>query len=259
MSHNDLPQPVFLSPDWPAPANIRAATSTRIGGVSHLEFASFNLGGHVGDGAGAVATNREILQNVLCLPEQPLWLTQVHGIEVMRRDGSSENRFPREYDACYSNQPGAVCAVLTADCLPVLFCSREGREVAAAHAGWRGLVDGVLPATLREFACDRSGILAWLGPAIGPHSFEVGKDVRERFMSQWQVYGSQQVADCFVAHGDRHWLCDMYALACLQLRAEGVEAIYGGGEDTCADWQRFYSFRRDGDTGRMASLVWRTE
>ncbi|HQQ63904.1 MAG TPA: peptidoglycan editing factor PgeF [Pseudomonadales bacterium] len=258
MSHQGLPHPVFINPDWPAPANIRAATSTRLGGVSHLEYASFNLGGHVGDSASAVATNREILQEVLSLPEQPLWLTQVHGVRVMRRDGRAETTFPREFDACYSNQPDTVCAVLTADCLPVLFCSRDGSEVAAAHAGWRGLVDGVLPATLREFAGDRSGIMAWLGPAIGPHSFEVGSDVRDRFVSQWQAYGSQQVADCFAAAGEQHWLCDLYALARLQLNAEGIGMIYGGGEDTCADWQRFYSFRRDGDTGRMVSLVWRT-
>lgn len=249
--------PVFLFPDWPAPANVRAATSTRIGGVSHLEYASFNLAGHVGDSADTVASNREILQRVLQLPAQPVWLTQVHGVDVLRRDGNSESKTSHEYDACYSNQKNNVCAVLTADCLPVLFCNRDGTEVAAAHAGWRGLVDGVLETTLREFACDRSEILAWLGPAIGPKSFEVGRDVVDRFLVQWRAYGQKAVAACFVAHGAQHWLCDIYALARLQLHALGVEAVYGGGADTCADWQHFYSFRRDGDTGRMASVIWR--
>lgn len=258
VTHENLAKPVFIFPDWPAPANICAATSTRIGGVSHLEYASFNLGGHVGDSANAVATNREILQAALQLPEQPVWLTQVHGIDVLSLDGSDPVTFPREYDACYSSQPNRVCAVLTADCLPVLFCSRDGREVAAAHAGWRGLVDGVLASTVSTFACEASDILAWLGPAIGPHSFEVGADVRERFLMQWKLYGVDRVDACFTPQTNQRWLCDIYALARLQLNAVGVSAIYGGVEDTCADWQRFYSFRRDGDTGRMATVVWRT-
>ncbi|HSC74771.1 MAG TPA: peptidoglycan editing factor PgeF, partial [Pseudomonadales bacterium] len=159
---------------------------------------------------------------------------------------------------CYSDQPGQVCAVMTADCLPVVFCSGDGKEVAAAHAGWRGLVDGVLLTTLDAFTCPGSEILAWLGPAIGPSSFEVGVDVYRRFLSQWCGYGEKAVTGCFVPQGHERWLCDIYALARLQLRSRGVTAIYGGTEDTCADGQRFYSFRRDGDTGRMASLVWRT-
>ncbi len=252
-----MTDPVFLIPDWPAPANVRAAVSTRSGGVSHIEYASFNLASHVGDSASVVATNREILQASLELPQQPVWLMQVHGVDVLRHDGVTPVKPSHEYDACYSNQPGKVCAVMTADCLPVLFCSRDGEEVAAAHAGWRGLVDGVLATTLSAFACPRSDILAWLGPAIGPASFEVGMDVYNRFLAQWHAYGEREVAGCFVSQGHEHWLCDIYALARLQLRSLGVTAIYGGAEDTCADWQRFYSFRRDGDTGRMASLVWR--
>lgn len=253
---------MFLIPDWPAPTNIRAAISTRVGGVSHIEYASFNLASHVGDNTDAVEANRKILLESLQLPEPPVWLTQVHGVDVLRHDGETPIKTSQEYDACYSDQPDKVCAVLTADCLPVLFCSRDGLEVAAAHAGWRGLVDGVLVSTLDAFSCSRDDIMAWLGPAIGPASFEVGRDLYERFLTQWHAYGEKAIAECFVPHahesGQNHWLCDIYALAHLQLNALGVTAVYGGGEDTCADWQRFYSFRRDGDTGRMASLIWRT-
>jgi YfiH family protein len=250
---------VLLFPDWPAPANIRAAVTTRAGGVSLDDYASFNLAAHVGDGAEMVAANRDILVQSLALPEQPVWLTQVHGVDVLRHDSSRAVKPSLEFDACYSNLPGKVCAVMTADCLPVLFCSRDGKEVAAAHAGWRGLVDGVLITTLNAFACNRSEILAWLGPAIGPASFEVGRDVYDRFVLQWHEYGENAVDACFVAQADARWLCDIYALARLQLRASGVMAIYGGGEDTFADSQCFYSFRRDQVTGRMASLVWRTD
>ncbi len=248
--------PVFLFPDWPAPANVRAATTTRAGGVSHLEYASFNLAGHVGDSADNVATNREILQQALGMPQQPLWCTQVHGVEVLRHDGVTPIKPSHEYDACYSNQKSQVCAVMTADCLPVLFCNRAGTEVAAAHAGWRGLVDGVLETTLQQFACERSEIMVWLGPAIGPKSFEVGRDVHDRFLEQWRAHGRKSVAACFAIRSEQHWLCDIYALARLQLRALGVTAVFGGGLDTCADWQHFYSYRRDGETGRMASLIW---
>lgn len=258
-----MAEPVFLIPDWPAPANIRAAFSTRSGGVSCDAYASFNLAGHVEDSVEDVVANRIILAAALQLPEQPVWITQVHGVDVLLHDGKTPVKPSHEYDACYSNQPGKVCAVMTADCLPVLFCSRDGREVAAAHAGWRGLVDGVLATTLDAFDCPREDVLAWLGPAIGPASFEVGRDVYQRFLTQWHAYGDKAVADCFVEQKHKpgqeqeRWLCDIYALARLQLQALGVAAVYGGGEDTCLD-QRFYSFRRDGVTGRMVALVWRT-
>lgn len=255
-----MSEPVFLFPDWPAPANVRAAVSTRIGGVSHFDYAGFNVASHVGDSADAVATNREQLVAALALPEMPVWLSQVHGVGVLYRDGTSKAAIapPCEYDACYSNQPDTVCAVLTADCLPVLFCSRDGLEVAAAHAGWRGLVDGVLETTVNAFACPRHEVLAWLGPAIGPNSFEVGPEVLARFLECWQDYGRTHVAACFIPHGEQRWLCDLYSLARLQLHKLGIVSIQGGGEDTYADWQRFYSYRRDGETGRMVSLVWRT-
>ena len=257
-----ITEPVFIIPDWPAPANIRAAVSTRSGGVSRNAYASFNLAGHVDDCAEDVEANRMLLAAALQLPEQPVWMSQVHGVDVLRHDGKTPVKPSQEYDACYSNQFGKVCAVMTADCLPVLFCSRDGREVAAAHAGWRGLVDGVLAATLDAFTCQREDVLAWLGPAIGPASFEVGLDVYERFLTQWNAYSEKAVVDCFVAseheQGQERWFCDIYALARLQLQFLGVAAIYGGGEDTCVDNQRFYSFRREGVTGRMVSLVWRT-
>lgn len=252
-----MTKPVFAFPDWPAPHNIRAAVSTRIGGVSQAGYAGFNMAAHVGDNPGSVAANRDILVQSLMLPEQPVWLTQVHGIAVLRHDGTDLAKASLEYDACYSNQPGKVCAVMTADCLPVLFSSQDGLEVAAAHAGWRGLVDGVLAATVGNFACPRSEILAWLGPAIGPANFEVGEDVYKRFLTQWQGYGEQPVKQCFMPQTKTHWLCDIYQLARLQLSALGVRAIFGGDEDTVAELQRYYSFRRDAITGRMASLVWR--
>lgn len=250
--------PVFLIPDWPAPANVRAAISTRAGGVSQGAYADFNVAGHVGDDPVAVSTNRDILQQALQLPEQPVWFTQVHGVDVLRHDGVTTCNPALEYDACYSNQLGKVCAVMTADCLPVLFCSRNGMEVAAAHAGWRGLVDGVLETTVQQFACEHRDIIAWLGPAIGPASFEVGADVRERFLQQWRALGVAAVDACFTPQTGQHWLCDIYALARLQLRSMGIDAVSGGNEDTFADIPRFYSFRRDGDTGRMVSLVWRS-
>lgn len=249
----------YIAPDWPAPANIRAAVTTRVGGVSSAPYGSWNLASHVDDDPQAVARNRELLVQHLSLPEQPLWLTQVHGVDVLRRDGTSLVDLSKPYDACYSNQPNTVCAVLTADCLPVLFCSRDGKEVAAAHAGWRGLATGVLSATVKQFSCQPAEILAWLGPAIGASSFTVGDEVRTQFIQQWSSVDERAVTNCFIKKDDAHWLCDMYALARAQLHALGVGTVRGGGEDTFADAQRFYSYRRDGDTGRMASLIWRVE
>ena len=248
----------FLIPDWPAPAAVRAAVSTREQGLSRGVYAGFNLASHVGDDAACVAANRHWLQSALQLPEQPAWLTQVHGTAVLQRQTCGEV-LPAtlEYDACYTDQPDCVCAVMTADCLPVLFCSRDGQEVAAAHAGWRGLLHGVLATTLAAFRAPASEVLAWLGPAIGPASFVVGDEVREQFCQQWVAYGVDGVAQCFTASGEAQWQCDLYALARLQLGRLGVSGVFGGGEDTCADSRRFYSYRRDGDTGRMVSLIWK--
>lgn len=251
---------ICLAPDWPVPANIRAAVTTRAGGVSHAPYDGLNVASHVGDDLAAVAANRELLARHLSLPEQPVWLTQVHGVDVLRRDGEHISDVSKPYDACYSNQPNTVCAVLTADCLPVLFCSRDGTEVAAAHAGWRGLLAGVLEATVQQFSCAAVDIVAWLGPAIGPQSFEVGTEVRAQFLEQRHNVSEQALIDCFVKReDDEHWLCDIYALARLRLCALGITEVHGGGEDTVVDARRFYSYRRDRNTGRMASLVWRVE
>lgn len=242
------PQPEFLIPDWPAPANVRAAVSTRIGGVSAGPYASLNLGDHVGDEPAAVAENRAILRQVLGLPAEPAWLRQVHGTcSVDAATGAG-----CEADAVHAAAPGGVCAVLTADCLPVLFCRRDGSRVAAAHAGWRGLADGVLESVLAAFGSGPDEVLAWLGPAIGPDAFEVGEEVRQRFIDH-----DPRAVSAFKPSLAGRWLADLYALARLRLAQAGVEAVFGGGECTFHDTGRFFSYRRDGATGRMASLIWR--
>ncbi len=242
-------EPVFLPADWSAPANVSAAVTTRVGGVSEPPFDSFNLARHVGDAPGAVAENRRRLVEALGLPAEPAWLEQVHGTRVADLDCGA----PGRADACVSRGAGRVCAVLTADCLPVLFCDRAGSVVAAAHAGWRGLVGGVLEATVAAMGVPAEDVLAWLGPAIGPASFEVGSEVRDAFLER-----DGAASECFrPGRGDRWW-ADLYALARLRLAAAGVGRVSGGGFDTVADAGRFFSYRRDGRTGRMASLIWST-
>jgi YfiH family protein len=242
-----------ISPQWPAPANVHAATSTRGGGVSLGSFDSLNMAGHVGDEPVSVATNRQRLAEILLLPEKPHWLSQVHGTGVISLDEGSIG-LP-EADASMTQEPGCVCAVLTADCLPVLFCDQAGTRVAAAHAGWRGLAAGVLESTVEALGVPGDQILAWLGPAIGPQFFEVGEEVRQVFVKQ-----NKEASSAFVpsASPDRkgHWLADLYQLARLRLKNVGVTSVYGGGFCTFEDQERFYSFRRDGETGRMASLIW---
>ncbi|VAX04773.1 FIG00003370: Multicopper polyphenol oxidase [hydrothermal vent metagenome] len=241
--------PGLIPVDWPAPKNVRAATTSRIGGVSRAPFDSFNLADHVGDHPVAVLANRELLLEELALPAEPTWLKQVHGSRVISLDGSSI-KLP-EADASVSTEPGRVCAVLTADCLPVLFCDRAGTRVAAAHAGWRGLATGVLEATVAQMAVAPDEIMAWLGPAIGPPAFEVGTDVRTAF-----VDGDATSATAFVALGDGRWLANIDSLARQRLARAGVTAVYGGDRCTYSEAGMFYSYRRDGATGRMASLVW---
>ena len=203
-----------------------------------------NLADHVGDSLQAVSENRSRLAGALALPSEPRWLRQVHGVTVAdSRDNCA--------DACVSAVPGEVCVVMTADCLPVLFCNRAGTRVAAAHAGWRGLLGGVLEATIARFD-DRPGdLIAWLGPAIGPGAFEVGVEVRDGFMQAVAGAGA-----CFRAHRPRHWLADLYGLARLRLDAAGIRTVTGGDWCTFSDAGRFFSYRRDGVTGRMASLIW---
>jgi YfiH family protein len=238
----------MIHPDWPAPAQVRTLSTTRQGGFSREPWNSFNLAMHVGDDDRAVAANRHRLQQLAALPADPLWLSQVHGNHVV--NVASAGISPAA-DASLSLAPGQVCAVLTADCLPVLFCDRQGTRVAAAHAGWRGLSCGVLEATVASMGTAPELLLAWLGPAIGPAAFEVGDEVRDVFLSAHAA-----AAHAFASHGRGRWLADLYALARIRLQAAGVTAVYGGGWCTFADPQRFFSYRRDGQTGRMASLIW---
>ncbi len=246
--HDSMPATDWLRPDWPAPATVQAVTTTRAGGVSRGLYASFNLAAHVGDDPSAVVANRQHLQQSLNLPAEPAWLEQVHGTEVVSLDA------PRPFghaDASVTTRPGRVCAVLTADCLPVLFCNRAGTAVAAAHAGWRGLAAGVLEAAVAALNTAPGDILAWLGPAIGANAFEVGGEVRDAFLSR-----QAEAAAAFRLLPSGKYLADLYALARLRLAAAGVTAIYGGGWCTHSEAERFFSYRRDGVTGRMASLIW---
>jgi YfiH family protein len=303
----------FIIPDWPAPPHVRALVTTRLGGVSSAPFASLNLGDHVGDAAEAVAANRRLLRRHL--PSEPVWLQQVHGIECIDAQFAG-TAAPPEADAAFTRAPGVVCAVLTADCLPVLLCDEDGSTVAAAHAGWRGLASGVIESTVGAMGLPGERLMAWLGPAIGPDNFEVGGEVRAAFIAH-----DRRAAEAFVAKPDGKWLCNIYLLARQRLAALNIRRIasaeflgpprsshrdflrsqprlaaphggpdvglgrpgadlnapprsqprlaapHGGpdvglgrpGADVCtvSDSERFYSYRRDGVTGRMASLIWR--
>ena len=238
----------WIVPDWPAPARVRAISTTRRGGVSRGPWAGFNLADHVGDDPQAVTANRLTLREALALPVDPTWLRQVHGCTVADASG----RPGCSADAAFADRPGIVCAVLTADCLPVLLCNRAGTRVAAVHAGWRGLAAGVVERALDRFGDDPADILAWLGPAIGPQAFEVGPDVLAAFTE------SDPGAEvCFrPLAGRQRWLADLYGLARRRLKARGISAVSGGELCTYSDPVRFYSYRRDGETGRMATLIW---
>lgn len=238
----------LILPDWPLPAGVKACSTTRSGGVSLPPYDSLNLGTHVGDEVQTVQDNRQRLVVGAGLPQMPVWLEQVHGTRVVRLDGQTPTDL--QADAVYSNVPGQVCAVMTADCLPVLFCSQAGDEVAAAHAGWRGLCNGVLEQTLAAFSAEPAGISAWLGPAIGPQQFEVGPEVRTAFIAV-----DAAAALAFTPHGDKY-LADIYLLARQRLQRAGVQAIYGGDRCTVSEISHFFSYRRDGITGRLASLIW---
>ncbi|MCP1618394.1 hypothetical protein FBY21_3015 [Pseudomonas sp. SLBN-26] len=235
----------WLTPDWPAPARVRACVTTRADGVSLPPYDSFNLGDHVDDDPAAVASNR--LKLTTTLGCQPAWLSQVHGIRVVEADPTRVETA----DASWSWTPGIASLVMTADCLPALFCNRDGTRVAAAHAGWRGLANGVLEATLDALATPTDQILVWLGPAIGPDAFEVGPEVRDAFIAQ---HAEADAAFRPSANAGRY-LADIYALARIRLAARGITAVYGGGFCTVSD-PRFYSYRRASRTGRFASLVW---
>ena len=229
--------------DWPAPPNVRAFCTTRNGGFSRGAWSSFNLGENCGDEASHVAQNRERLCEDL--PAPPLWLNQVHGSAVVKHPGRIVAG--QEADASVSFKPGRVCAILTADCLPVFFCNRSGDRVAVAHAGWRGLANGVLQATIEALDEDPNELMAWMGPAIGPQVYEVGSELTDEFVEEFPAG--------FTPRGDR-FLLDIYTLARMKMTAAGIPAIYGGDFCTFSEPDRFFSFRRDGLTGRMASLIW---
>jgi hypothetical protein len=235
-----------LVPDWPAPKNVHAFQTTRLGGGSLPPYASLNLGSHVADNPLVVARNRMLLAPLL--PSEPVWLNQVHGIAVA--DAGNAGCLP-EADACFSAHRGAVCVVMTADCLPILLCDNQGGVVAAAHAGWRGLCDGVIEATVQEMSVPAPTLMAWLGPAIGPAKFEVGDEVRTAFVAK-----QAHAASTFVPAENGKWLADIYQLARLRLQALGITRIYGGNLCTYSDEQRFFSYRRDGVTGRMGTFIW---
>ncbi|MGH8539988.1 MAG: peptidoglycan editing factor PgeF [Stenotrophobium sp.] len=241
----------LLRPDWPAPARVCAAVTTRAGGVSLGPYATLNLGTHVGDDPARMAQNRERLCRALGLAQEPFWLNQVHGTRVLRLPAES-GAAEAGADAACATQAGIACVVLTADCLPVLFCDDAGSAVAVAHAGWRGLCAGVLENTVQAMALPPRNLMAWLGPAIGPRAFEVGTEVREAFMRR-----DAAAAACFLPGSMQNkYLADLYALARLRLAGVGVARVYGGGLCTYTDARRFYSYRREPVNGRMASLIW---
>lgn len=238
-----------IVPDWQVSANVRALVTTRAGGVSRGAFASFNLGFRAGDEPGAVEENRRRLAALL--PGAPRWLRQVHGTSVVDADALAPPAEPPEADAAVARKPGTVCAVFVADCMPVLLADDEGSVVGAAHAGWRGLNAGVIEATVAAMRVPTGRLRAWLGPAIGPRAYEVGDEVREEFVAR-----DEQAAVAFSPTRPGHWLFDLYAVARQRLAVCGVRRVWGGDLCTHSEPQRFFSYRRDRVTGRMAALIW---
>jgi len=277
--------PGLIFPDWPAPAGVRAAFTLRTGGVSAAPYDSLNMGAAIGDSPEAVAENRRRVSEALRLPGEPGWLEQVHGTHVVTLSGGGTGGASRgddaglvgaagpgaagaptglggasaaavagvvpKGDASVAWGPGRVCAIRVADCMPVLFAARDGSAVGAAHAGWRGLAGGVLEATVERLGVPASHLIAWMGPAIGQANFEVGDDVRTAFIAT-----DPDAASAFVPNARGRWQCDLYALGRRRLAAMGVAGVYGGGWCTFADSERFFSFRRNAQTGRMAALIW---
>ena len=239
-----------IYPNWQAPKNIKALTTVRSGGVSLPPFDSFNLGDHVCDDPKAVQQNRSLLVDKFDLPHQPLLLTQTHSTKVIELPFTGSNV---EADAVYTQQANQVCLVMTADCLPVLFFNKEGTEVAAAHAGWRGLCDGILEETVAKFKCPTSDIIAWLGPAIGPTAFQVGEEIIEQFCAFDSNAKLAFIPD-LTTRGK--FLGNLYQLATQRLNKLGITEISGGGHCTYTEQDKFFSYRRDKKTGRMASLIW---
>lgn len=251
---------MLITPEWPAPANVRTCITRRAGGVSSGPYASNNLGLHVGDDPARVMQNRNALAQHLQLRHAPQWLEQVHGVKVIH--AKTDNRV-RTADGSYTDQSGVVCTVMTADCLPILLCDKHGTQVAAIHCGWRSLAKGICARALQKFSANINGIngneiIAYLGPAISQMHFEVGVDVLDAFFkTAHSIEHQEQVAAAFMP-GKRplHFYADIYALARAELCALGITAIYGGGYCTYEQRDAFFSYRRDGKTGRMASLIW---
>ena len=242
------PHPDWIVPDWPAPANVKALITTRAGGISKGPFASLNLGLRTGDDPQAVTANRERLSAFL--PQQPKWLRQVHGPSAVEADALEGSP---DADASVARRPGTVCAVLVADCIPVLLADRAGTAVAIAHAGWRGLAGGVIENTIRRMGVDPRGLIAYLGPGIGPGAFEVGADVRDAFLAR-----DADAAAAFTPHTAGKWLADLFLLVRQRLQHAGIGEVHGGTLCTYTDARRFFSYRREHRTGRMAALIWRT-
>lgn len=241
----------MIYPDWPAPDTIKAVSTTRHGGFSSAPYNELNLGDHIGDDSDTVIKNRQSLIAQAGLPESPRWLKQVHGTKVSL---ASNWHLNDEADAIVSDHPNQVCTVMTADCLPILLCNHQGSIVGAIHAGWRGLASGIIEKTLLQFKCPNQQVIAWLGPAIGPEQFEVGSDVYKTFTD----YSSQAI-QAFQQTDPDHYIADIYLLAKQRLNACGVNSIFGGEHCTVSDSSQFFSYRRDGITGRMASMIWITD
>ena len=237
----------WISPDWPAPANIHALTTLRSGGVSEGNFARFNLAAHVNDAEEHVLANRHLLKSALSLINEPKWLNQTHTTKIVCAD---QLQTLVEADASYTQEKQCVCVVLTADCLPILLCDAKGDSIAAIHGGWRGLLNGILENSLAKLP--KSRLMAWLGPAIGPQCFEVGAEVRAAFLAKNAMFSA-----AFELQKNQKYLADIYLIARLILNKAGVTEVYGGQFCTVTDTERFFSYRRTGQTGRMATLIWK--
>jgi YfiH family protein len=237
----------LIYPDWPAPANVKALQTTRLGGISAAPYDTLNLGLHVGDDPVRVNRNRQMLEPLM--PSEPVWLEQVHGTVVANAD---EAACRVQADACIARHRGAVCVIMTADCLPVLLCDEDGTVVGAAHAGWKGLAAGVIEVTVKEMGVEPHKLMVWLGPAIGPHAFEVGAEVRATFMAH-----DAKADQAFTAHGaEGKYHADIYLLARRRLNALGITHVHGGTLCTYHQKDKFFSYRRDGVTGRMGTFIW---
>jgi len=237
----------WIKPDWPVASNIHAAVTLRSGGVSQGTFDSLNLGLHVNDEPENVYKNRRIISRMLDLPSEPVWMEQVHGVGVIKAD---QGKQIEKADASYTDKKNTVCAVLTADCLPILLATMDGSKIAVIHAGWRGLLSGIAANTVNTIGT--INLVAWLGSAIGVDCFEVGQEVKDFFIKK-----SEKFTQVFTKINEKKYLADIYNLAKIELTSVGINQVYGGGFCTVTDKERFYSYRRDGETGRMATLIWR--